>query len=1484
MAENNNNILITLSECYLLMFEGESVPLIATISPTEKATGAEIGWTSSNDSCVVVDGNGKVTAKAIGKSVITVSVTIDNVKYEATCTVEVVSVTLSETGLLMEKDESLTLSVGPASKLKNASVTWKSSNASCASVDENGKVTAVQQGDATVTAKIQIEKRTYTAECSIKVVESITLNATKMKMLKGGSSNLSLINLSNATVKWESNKKIVEVDDTGKVTAKEVGKAIVSALVTVSETISGTTNEYSCTRKCTIEVLAITLNEKYLSMLVGDSKDLSVNIPIDELEATDINWESSNAEIITVTAGNVKAIAVGEATVTAKVKIGGQDYSVACKIEVHADKVDKFKGDIKEKRNEFVEKNKYDNLSGYQLEFSTLSKNSTDATVTVSKTVNLQQGDEENKEGMVLTDVLFHKEAYQPAYLEVVIKTQKTLSEFNDIIINSLKYVNLYEAEIQLILILTDYIVFEKKKKGGYVTLKAYSFDKFLTLKKESRAFTAKPLSTILSNTGKAIINTYSDNVTALKYLMTHKENSNSFDAVGLQYLMYKKNEKDVIKKEYNLPYSVQYDETFYDFLIRICNRNGEFLYCKNNTLYVGLPDISSVKKIGSAKVEDIEYTDNLEFADTAYSEVIVPDDYKNEKDNTDHVIQKGKEYVKLGDFTPPGATVIEYLRDFAEAPTIYQALLGTTFKLPIHLGASAVARDNINKKFNTTYFSTEATKNLKNIFLLSGDGDLLADDFYTKIFENQEKVKQKQVVVKFLSAPNDKTFDVGDIVQIDNGETLYVVHSVKGSAKVVDTIFESQRDGDGDSKKGEKIKRYKESYELLLLPAVDGKYYPLPKPEMRIRKANPQKAIVCNTLDPLFRGRARVIFDWQDKNTKVNQTPWLNITYPKASKEEGFMFIPNIGDDVLVDFVEGNIERPFIVGSYYGDGEIPHVPAGPASMHMLGVTKSITSKNGHHISFEDTPGNARFLGGVLPIWSLLQKFGVEVETKDDEEAFGNKLSGGFEISDYYGIYKISGSSHERNLSISSPYGDVKIDAFTGISIEAPLGDVRICGKNVEIEARNNLTITSGTNIGAPYFGSRNGKGGKGAAESLGMGVLSYLIGFFPGILKTAGIDFSLYRHMLEALLRPIGGTMLIKSYRYMKMEAGEGKADIVRTRKSFKDGGWKAVGRTLIRSAFSDKPELRSYKTKVDEAITEVEKDVIAYNTFVKTYNELCDANGLLNTFVNCIPNGWEVKLSTCFTVDTNPIEAKYTAEFNNLLGTNTQGGNVGNGPVSVQQGYENLKNAVDSIKLKIVNLYKIYKDLTPLNKTAPSDNPHLAVAANLPSLDDLMGMELSTSKPQPIGKIDLNAAVKSIVTKIKEMEIGEDKNKKKVMLNNMVTVPDVKTWTEWTDFYEVFKPKVEKVSDALTTPSFGKRILGSLESAAHKALGGEGFYDDNAWGKNEKGGIYMSAHRGKSYCMYEDGTLKLGTQVNIDNDMLAEYIRNRVRNLKLE
>ena len=60
-------------------------------------------------------------------------------------------------------------------------------------------------------------------------------------------------------------------------------------------------------------------------------------------------------------------------------------------------------------------------------------------------------------------------------------------------------------------------------------------------------------------------------------------------------------------------------------------------------------------------------------------------------------------------------------------------------------------------------------------------------------------------------------------------------------------------------------------------------------------------------------------------------------------------------------------------------------------------------------------------------------------------------------------------------MSISSPWGDVKINAFTGISISAPNGDIKITGKNVTIAAGNNLTLTSGTNIRNKFASTYDG-------------------------------------------------------------------------------------------------------------------------------------------------------------------------------------------------------------------------------------------------------------------------------------------------------------------------------------------------------------------------------------------------------------------------
>ena len=133
-------------------------------------------------------------------------------------------------------------------------------------------------------------------------------------------------------------------------------------------------------------------------------------------------------------------------------------------------------------------------------------------------------------------------------------------------------------------------------------------------------------------------------------------------------------------------------------------------------------------------------------------------------------------------------------------------------------------------------------------------------------------------------------------------------------------------------------------------------------------------------------------------------------------------------------------------------------------------------------------------------------------------------------------------SSDKRAISVDSPFGKVDINAFTGITISAPNGNVRIEGKNIDIVAGNNLSISSGNNINTEFWPFKLSK--KGFEETIdgkefGMDLLKTTLG------KFSPIDMKLIRTIMETFLRPIGGTMLIKSNRYLRLEAGKGSANL---------------------------------------------------------------------------------------------------------------------------------------------------------------------------------------------------------------------------------------------------------------------------------------------------------------------------------------------------
>lgn len=283
--------------------------------------------------------------------------------------------------------------------------------------------------------------------------------------------------------------------------------------------------------------------------------------------------------------------------------------------------------------------------------------------------------------------------------------------------------------------------------------------------------------------------------------------------------------------------------------------------------------------------------------------------------------------------------------------------------------------------------------------------------------------------------------------------------------------------------------------------------------------------------------------------------TPWIRVATPMATPGGGVYFMPEVGDEVMVDFENGNMERPYVVGSLFSKNAT--VPSGD---------RVIMSKNGHTIRMSD-PTNTSLLGGSLypGLNYLTSVWGVKSEIPN----FGEqplKCLGGIELTDEWGLYSIKMSSHKRSVSIESPFGDVKINAFTGIKITAPNGNIKISGKNIDISASNRLSLTSGKNIkDGQYiwqeFWGKDKKPDTDKLQKAAGNVAANVLTSFSGLDKW--LDFSLLRSLFEIAVRPVDGTLQLKSYRYLLLEAGGGDTYIKPSNYKKVDLGLRAVNFT---------------------------------------------------------------------------------------------------------------------------------------------------------------------------------------------------------------------------------------------------------------------------------------------------------------------------------
>jgi uncharacterized protein involved in type VI secretion and phage assembly len=179
--------------------------------------------------------------------------------------------------------------------------------------------------------------------------------------------------------------------------------------------------------------------------------------------------------------------------------------------------------------------------------------------------------------------------------------------------------------------------------------------------------------------------------------------------------------------------------------------------------------------------------------------------------------------------------------------------------------------------------------------------------------------------------------------------------------------------------------------------------------------------AVVTANDDPEKRARVKLKYPWAEE---LGDSDWVRVATIGAGPGYGVYFVPEVGDEVLVTFVDADLARPFVIGALWNGRDNP--PSGSEPQPAL---KQIVTKGGNSFILSDEEG----------------KGGIVLTT-----AAGHKVT----ISDESGSEKISfvDKTGQNSLEIDSAGNEITLTAGVKVSMTAP---------TIEVAADADLTLTS---------------------------------------------------------------------------------------------------------------------------------------------------------------------------------------------------------------------------------------------------------------------------------------------------------------------------------------------------------------------------------------------------------------------------------------
>ena len=287
---------------------GEKITLTAQLP--KGAASASLKWASGNTSVAKVLSDGTVRAVGTGTTVISVR-TYNGLRAAMKLTVMSApkSISLNKTKKYLGVGESYQLKASLPQGTASDTLTWTSSDNEVASV-ENGKITALKNGTAVITAKAFNGVK---ATCKVIVMnapEEVTLNTEEIILGEGESALLraSISEGSSSLLSWKvGNPDFASVSSNGRVKAVSAGRTRVTV-----KTYNGLSA--SCLVIVRPAPTEINITDEEITLYAGQS--FNPNVTMTKNSASSLTWSTSDSSVAVVKDGTITAVSEGTAVIS----------------------------------------------------------------------------------------------------------------------------------------------------------------------------------------------------------------------------------------------------------------------------------------------------------------------------------------------------------------------------------------------------------------------------------------------------------------------------------------------------------------------------------------------------------------------------------------------------------------------------------------------------------------------------------------------------------------------------------------------------------------------------------------------------------------------------------------------------------------------------------------------------------------------------------------------------------------------------------------------------------------------------------------------------------------------------------------------------------------------------------------------------------------------------------------------------------------